>query len=128
MYTTLSFKKEFEVKEIIVKDGTLFVMPNSAKKADVTVNEILTLAKNANTKFVKLNLCNLNMLDALKIATLTATYGLTQDLSNKYEVIVADKVTEANIKLLSLSNLQVYVQEATETKMPKIPKLLSVKI
>jgi len=128
MYTTLSFKKEFEVKEIIVKDGTLFITPQSAKKAEQTVSEILTLSKNANSKFVKLDLCNLNMFDALKVATLTATYGLTQNLSNKYEVIVADKITEQNIKLLSLSNLNVHVKSISEKEMPKIAKLLSVKV
>ena len=46
MYSTLSFKKEFEVKEIFVKDGNLFVVPKTMKKAEQTVNEIINIAKN----------------------------------------------------------------------------------
>ena len=115
------------MKEIIVKDGSLFVMPNSATKAEQTISEILTIAKNSRATDITINLSKLNMFDALKIATLTAAHGLTQNRNNRFEVIVANEVTKSQIKLLSLQNLNVMVLDSVKTAAPKL-KLLAVEV
>jgi len=116
------------VKEIFVKDGNLFVVPKPTKKAEQTVNEILNVAKNVNAKHVNVDLCGFNMFDALKVATLTSAYGLTKSLTNKYEVVVADEITRAQIKLLSLTNLEVKIKTNVEKVFQPARKLLSVDI
>ena len=128
LYSTLSFKKEFEVKEIFVKDGNLFVVPKTMKKAEQTVNEIINIAKNVNAKHVNVDLSSFNMFDALKVATLTSAYGLTKSLTNKYEVVVADEITRNQIQLLSLSNLEVSVKRHIDRVFQPARELLSVDI
>ncbi len=125
IYSTL-FKKEFEVKDIIVKDGNLFIMPESAMKAEQTVSEVFEIVKNAHAANVTLNLCNLNMFDALKVATLTAARGLTKNIHNRYEVIVANEVVKSQIRLLSLPNLQVIVRKTI--KQANGPRVLAVEV
>ena len=128
LYSTLSFKKEFEVKNVLVKDGSLFVVPNSAQRAETIVEKIQNLVKKANANIITVNLCGLNMFDALKVATLTSAYGLTKSLTNKYEVVVADEITRNQIQLLSLSNLDVSVKRHIERVFQPARDLLSVDI
>ncbi len=104
------------MKEIYVKDGDLFLVPNSAQKAETIISKIQSLVKGSEVDSIKLNLCGLNMFDALKIATMSGAYGLINNLNNRYEIIVDDEITKAQIQLLSLSNISVEVQEAEQTK------------
>ena len=116
------------MKEIFVKDGNLFVVPKTMKKAEQTVNEIINIAKNVNAKHVNVDLSSFNMFDALKVATLTSAYGLTKSLTNKYEVVVADEITRNQIQLLSLSNLEVSVKRHIDRVFQPARELLSVDI
>jgi len=125
-YSTLSFKKEFEVKDIFVKDGSLFVVPNSAQRAETIVEKIQTLAKKVDAQTICVNLCGLNMFDALKIASLTGAYGLVNNINNRYEIIVDSEVTMFQIQLLGLSNVNVCI--TNENKVRKAPFKSAVKI
>ena len=113
-YSTLSFKKEFEVKDIYVKDGNLFIVPNAAQKAETVVQTIQNLVKNSQPEVITVNLCGLNMFDALKIASLTGAYGLINNSNNRYEIFVDDKIAMEQIKLLSLSNVKVSLEKVNK--------------
>ena len=49
-YPAIEYISQFDYseKEIFVKDGSLFVVPKTMKKAEQTVNEIINIAKNVN--------------------------------------------------------------------------------
>ena len=95
------------MKELYVKDGELCVTPNSTHDAQLIVENVLSLARKTDSTKVKIDLTELNMFDALTVATVTAARGLTQSLKNRYEFIVNNNVLESQINLLCLSNLKV---------------------
>ena len=105
------------MKDIIVKDGSLFVVPNSAQRAETIVEKIQNLVKKTNSYSICVNLCGCNMFEALKIASLTGAYGLVNNLNNKYEIIVDDEVVMAQIQLLSLTNVTVNYKPQIEEKI-----------
>ena len=107
------------MKNVLVKDGSLFVVPNSAQRAETIVEKIQNLVKKANANIITVNLCGLNMFEALKIASLTGAYGLINNINNKYEIIVDSPVTRMQIQMLSLSNIQVRVQERAQEVKPQ---------
>lgn len=102
------------MQNVLVKDGNLFVSPSSAQKAEVIVEKIQNLVKKANVNETTINLCGLNMFEALKVASLTGVYGLINNLNNRYEIIVDDVVTMSQIQTLSLSNVKVRINEVVE--------------
>ena len=113
------------MKDIYVKDGNLFIVPNAAQKAETIIETIQNLVKNSKPESITVNLCGLNMFDALKIASLTGAYGLVNNLNNRYEIIVDDEVTMMQIKLLSLSNVKVRLEKETKTPQ-KVRELVVV--
>lgn len=102
------------MKNVLVKDGSLFVVPNSAQRAETIVEKIQNLVKKANAETITVNLCGLNMFETLKIASLTGAYGLINNINNKYKIIVDSPVTMTYIQTLSLSNVQVHMPEVTQ--------------
>ena len=108
------------MNDIYVKDGNLFVMPNIAQSAENIISKIQNLAIKTNATKICLDLSGINMFTALKIALLTSTYGLTQSISKKYEILVDNEITMSQIKLLSLSNLTVYIKQEAKTNTPKL--------
>ncbi len=104
------------MKEIYVKDGCLFLAPFFSQKAETIISKIQNIVKQTNVSSIKLNLCGLNMFDALKIASLTGAYGLINNLNNQYDIVVDNEITKAQIELLSLSNVVVEVKEAQKVQ------------
>ncbi len=99
------------MKDIYVKDGSLFLVPNSAQKAENIIEKIQNLVKKVKPEFITINLCGLNMFDALKIASLTGAYGLINNFHNKYKIIVDNEVTLSQINLLSLNNVTAQIEK-----------------
>ena len=79
------------MKDLFVKDGNLFIMPESAQDAELTVESILKLAKKSDVTKVTMNLTELNMFDALKVATLTSAWGVTRPSNPLYGPVIGAK-------------------------------------
>lgn len=113
------------MKDIYVKDGRLFLTPNSAEKAESIAEKIQKLVTKTNASKINLNLCGINVFSSLRIAILTSTYGLTKNIRNEYEIIVDNEVTKAQINLLNLSNISTYLH--TEIAQPA-ENLVAIKV
>lgn len=116
------------MKDIYVKDGNLFITPNVNETEIDFITQVKTLIKKTEPEVIKLDLTGMNMFSAIKIASTTAAMGLTQNIKNKYEIIVDDEITHKYIKLLGLSNISIKIQNKTNKKVCKNSKLIAIKI
>ena len=64
-----------------------------------------------NASQISLDLSEISMFNALKIASVTSALGLIRNLKEKYEIIVANEVTMSQISLLGLSNISISLQK-----------------
>ena len=102
------------MKNILVKEDKLFLDIAPEQNAESCVNKIKTMISNMNSKNIYINLCGLNMFDAIKISSLISAYGLTDNSSRKFEITADNKIVAGHIKLFGLSNMQVKFQEEKE--------------
>ena len=54
------------------------------------------------------------MFDAIKISSLIAAYGLTDNTSRQFKIYADNKIVAGHIKLLGLSNLNVALKNMPE--------------
>ena len=99
------------MKNISIKDDNLFLEINPKQNAEVSVRKIQNTINNTNSKKIFINLCGLNMFDAIKISSLISAYGLADDVTRRFEVLADNKIVMGHIKLLGLSNLDVKMKE-----------------
>ena len=102
------------MKNISVREDSLFLDADSKLSAENNIQKIKNVLKNVQPKKVYINLCGLNMFDAIKISSLISAYGLADDLTRKFEILADNKIVMGHIKLLGLSNMCVKMEEAQE--------------
>lgn len=100
------------MKNIYVKEDNLFLEADSKQSAESNVNKIRNVLNNVKSKKIYINLCGLNMFDAIKISSLISAYGLADDITRKFEILADNKIVMGHIRLLGLSNLCVKMEEA----------------
>ena len=79
--------------------------------------ETVELINNVKAKRICINLCGLNMFDAIKISSLISAYGLADDITRKFEILADNKIVMGHIRLLGLSNLNVKLENKQEKIM-----------
>lgn len=99
------------MRNICVKEDNLYLDIDSKQSAEVSVNKIKNIVHNVNSSNIHINLCGLNMFDAIKIASLVSAYGLADDLRRKFNFVADNKIVTGHIKLLGLSNISVKMEE-----------------
>ncbi|MCR4880687.1 MAG: hypothetical protein K6A44_01865 [bacterium] len=102
------------MKNIYVKEDNLFLEVDSRLSAENNVNKIKNVLHNVKSRKIYINLCGLNMFDAIKISSLISAYGLADDVTRKFEILADNKIVMGHIKLLGLSNLCVKMEEAQQ--------------
>ena len=100
------------MKNIYVREENLFLDVDSKQNAEINVRQIQKTINTTNSKKIYINLCGLNMFDAIKISSLISAYGLADDITRKFEILADNKIVMGHIKLLGLSNLNVRMEEA----------------
>ena len=105
------------MKNICVKEDNLFLDVDSKQSAESNIKKIQNIINNAKAKHIYINLCGLNMFDAIRISSLISAYGLTDDITRKFEVLADNKIVMGHIKLLGLSNMNVRMEEAQSALM-----------
>lgn len=103
------------MKNIYVREDSLFLELDAKQTAEANVNKLRNILNNVKSKNIFLNLCGLNMFDAIKISSLISAYGLADDISRHFEILADNKIVMGHIKLLGLSNMCVKMQHAQET-------------
>ncbi len=102
------------MKNICVRKDNLFLDINSKKSAESNIKNIQNIINNSTAKQIYINLCGLNMFDAIKIASLICAYGLADDTTRKFEIFADNKIVMGHIKLLGLSNMNVRMEMEKE--------------
>lgn len=108
------------MKNICVKDDILFLEIDSKQDATANVKKIQNVINNLSFKKVYINLCGLNMFDAIKISSLICAYGLTDDIHRKFEILTDNKVVMGHIRLLGLSNMNVSCENSQRDTLLKV--------
>ena len=99
------------MKNICVKEDNLFLDIDSKQSAESNIKKIKNVINNIKAKRIYINLCGLNMFDAIKISSLISAYGLADDITRKFEILADNKIVMGHIKLLGLSNINVQMEK-----------------
>lgn len=99
------------MKEIYLQNNCLVIYPDANQISEIIIKKIYNVIKNSNTNKIKINLTDINMLDAIKIATFISAKGLISDTNKEYEFMVKDKIVLSYMKLFSLNNCKITVEE-----------------
>ena len=102
------------MKNICVREGNLFLDIDSKQNAENSIKKIKNVISNVNAERIYINLCGLNMFDAIKISSLISAYGLADDITRKFEIFADNKIVMGHIKLLGLSKMNVQLEKAQE--------------
>ena len=94
------------MKDVHIKEDCLFLEIDSRQNAETNVKKMQNIINKAKAQKVFINLCGLNMFDAIKISSLISAYGLTDDIHRKFELLADNKVVMGHIRLLGLSNMK----------------------
>ena len=94
------------MKDVHIKEDCLFLEIDSRKNEETNVKKMQNIINKAKAQKVFINLCGLNMFDAIKISSLISAYGLTDDIHRKFEILADNKVVMGHIRLLGLSNMK----------------------
>ena len=105
------------MKNICVKEDNLFLDIDSKQSAESNIKKIQNIINNTKAKYIYINLCGLNMFDAIKISSLISAYGLADDITRKFEILADNKIVMGHIRLLGLSNLNVKLENKQEKIM-----------
>ncbi len=105
------------MKNICVKEDNLFLDVDSKQSAENNIKKIQNIINNVRAKRIYINLCGLNMFDAIRISSLISAYGLADDITRKFEILADNKIVMGHIKLLGLSNINVRMEEAQSALM-----------
>ena len=105
------------MKNVCVREENLFLDIAPEHNAENCVHKIKNLIYNMNSKNIFINLCGLNMFDAIKISSLISAYGLADNASRKFNITADNKIVAGHIKLFGLSNMQVKLQEEKEKSL-----------